>query len=314
MNMSRSMRPETLAIHGPIVSSGNIAAHLDLFAAFGLIEIGRCSRSAQATRAIWGVDGQSSVEVTLQTPGTDFGLRLIAFEPGGAGQIRDPARGTDCDALKVIDFYAPDLEAARLSIEKAGFPFKPEIADYDTPEGRYQEAHLWGPDGVVCALISGDPALFTDLATVRDRLVSEPQSISGPVQDADATLAFMARVLGLEVIHRYGLEDASFDAMVGSADSMRLRAWNVGTRKTEPYFGIIDYGLPKGAQTSLFEASRAPQRGLLGATLWVRDAGVVGATAGVEPVRMAVPGLGETLCVTVQAPNGAWYQALQRVR
>ncbi|MGF1957853.1 hypothetical protein ACQUFE_18480, partial [Enterococcus casseliflavus] len=79
--------------------------------------------------------------------------------------------------------------------------------------------------------ISGEAELFTDLATVRDRLVSEPQSISGPVLDAPATLDFLNRVFGLEVIHRYGLSDASFDAMVGTAAPLRLRAWNVGPCK-----------------------------------------------------------------------------------
>jgi len=179
------------------------------------------------------------------------------------------------------------------------------------PEGRFQEAHLWGPDGVVCALISGDAALFEDLATVRDRLVSEPQSISGPVQHAAATLAFFERVFGLKVIHRYGLEDASFDAMVGSATRMRLRAWNVGLRKCEPYFGVIDYGLPPGSQQSLRARSRPPHRGLLGATLRVRDAGEVARAAGVAAVRTVVPGFGEARVATVQGPNGAWYQAVE---
>lgn len=215
---------DVLSIHGPIVSSSDIAAHLRLFTAFGLREVARCARDAAETQAIWGIAGQSSREVTLETPGTPFGMRLVEFSPGTRAQIRDPARGSDSEALKVIDFYAPDLLAARAAIEAAGFTFKPEIADYDTPEGRYQEAHLWGQDNVVCALISGDPALFVDLATVRDRLVSEPQSLSGPVQDAAATLAFFRDVFGLEVIHRYGLEDPSFDALVGTNATMTLRA------------------------------------------------------------------------------------------
>ncbi len=223
MTSHNETSPQTLSIHGPIISSSDIDAHLALFAAFGLVEVARCDRTTQETRAIWGVEGQSSTEVTLQTPDSDFGLRLVQFDPGSPSQIRDPSRGMDCNALKVLDFYAPDLPAARSSIEAAGFLFKPEIADYDTPEGRYQEAHLWGPDGVVCALISGDPQLFTDLASVRDRMVSEPQSISGPVEDAEATLDFLDRVLGLKVIHRYGLEDASFVAIVGSTCPVRLR-------------------------------------------------------------------------------------------
>ncbi len=304
--------PETLSIHGPIVSSGDLDAHIALFSAFGLVEVGRCERSTSETKAIWGIDGQGSAEVTLRTPDTDFGVRLVHFDSSGAEQIRDPARGSDGDALKVIDFYAPDLPAAIRAIEAKGFAFKPETADYETPEGRYQEAHLWGPDGVVCALISGDPHLFGDLATIRDRLVSEPQSISSPVRDAGGTLDFLERVLGLRVIHRYGLEDASFDAMVGATDTLRLRAWNVGVRKCEPYFGIIDYGLPPGVQASLHEMSRPPHRGLLGATILVQDVAAVARAAGTGIVRAVVPGLGLCALTTVWGPNGAWYQAVTR--
>lgn len=313
MTLDEGSRPETVSIHGPIISSSDLDAHIRLFTAFGLVEVARSSRSEAETDAIWGTGEHRSTEVTLETPGTSFGIRLVHFDPGSADQIRDPGRGSDADALKVIDFYAPDLAAARHAIEAEGFAFKAETADYETPEGRYQEAHLWGPDGVVCALISGDPALFTDLATVRDRLTSEPQSISGPVRDAAGALSFLKDVLGLGVIHRYGLEDSSFDAMVGSADTLRLRAWNVGVRKCEPYFGIIDYGLPAGSQASLFEASRPPHRGLLGATVIVRDAGAVARAAGVATGRVDVPGFGVCIVATIRAPNGGWYQALQPV-
>lgn len=164
------------------------------------------------------------------------------------------------------------------------------MADYETPEGRYQEAHLWGSDGVVCALISGNASLFEDLATVRDRLVSEPQSISGPVQDAATTLAFFEEVFGLRVIHRYGLDDPSFGALVGTEARMTLRAWSVGLVKREPYFGVIDYGLPQGSQVTRKSFSRPPARGLLGATLIVQDAELVAARAGVaNNVRQNAP-------------------------
>jgi catechol 2,3-dioxygenase-like lactoylglutathione lyase family enzyme len=299
-------------IHGPIISSSDLDAHVALFRAFGMEELGRVARSVDETLAIWGCEGQAATEVTLETPGTPFGLRLVGFGPGVDVQIRAPSRGSDAEALKVIDFYAPDLQAALASIEAAGFRFKEDIADYDTPEGRFQEAHLWGPDGVVCALISGEPDTCAHLATVRDRLVSEPQSISGPVQDPEATLAFLKDVLGLEVIHRYGVDDESFDALVGTSAALKLRAWNVGISTLEPYFGIIHYGLPEGSQTSLIDVARPPARGLLGATVRVRDAAAVAGKAGVEAVRTQVPGFGaDVLVATFQGPNGAWFQAVQ---
>lgn len=308
---SLASEPAVINIHGPIISSSDVEAHVALFEAFGMQEVGRLHRSAAETSAIWGTTDQASSEIVLETPGTPFGLRLVRFDPGLDVQIRDPLRGSDAEALKVIDFYAPDLALAIESIEAAGFRFKPEIADYETPEGRFQEAHLWGPDGVVCALISGDPALYDRLATVRDRLVSEPQSISGPVQDAGAALAHLKHVLGLDVIHRYGLDDQSFDALVGTSAHLKLRAWNVGVDTAEPYLGIIDYGLPAGTQTSLIEVARPPARGLLGVTLRVEDVVVVAKRAGVAIVEMELPGFGSVRSATFQGPSGAWFQALQ---
>ena len=111
--MIKDTPPRAVAIHGPIISSSDLDAHISLFSAFGLKEVARYDRSAAETDAIWGSGAHASTEVTLETPGTVFGIRLIRFDPVGAEQIRDPSRGSDCDALKVIDFYAPDLAAAR---------------------------------------------------------------------------------------------------------------------------------------------------------------------------------------------------------
>ncbi|MET0365089.1 MAG: VOC family protein [Sphingobium sp.] len=305
--------PTVVNIHGPIISSSDLDAHLRLFRAFGMEETGHCDRSEAETAAIWGTTGQSSREVTLATPGTDFGVRLVAFDPGSDVQIRDPSRGSDTEALKVIDFYAPDLAAARARVEAAGFVFKEEVADYETPEGRFQEAHLWGPDGVVCALITGAPAFYEDFATVRDQLVSEPQSISGPVQDQAATLAFLEEVLGLEVVHRYGVDDESFQALVGTSEAMLLRAWNVGLNTVEPYFGIIHYGMAPGKQTSVLDVARPPSRGLLGATVRVHDAAAVARRAGATHVETDIPGFGSVRVATFAGPNGAWFQAVEQL-
>jgi catechol 2,3-dioxygenase-like lactoylglutathione lyase family enzyme len=304
-------------IQGPIVSSSDVDAHLALFAAFGLGEADRVRRTEAEVRAIWGIEGQSCEEVALVALGVPFGLRLVCFSPGSDIVIRSEERGSDSEALKVIDFYAPDLPAARQAIEDAGFVFRDAVAEYDTPEGRFQEAHLWGPDGVVCALVSGDPEFFKRFATIRDRLVSEPQSISGPVRDPEATLAFFRRVFGLTPIHTYGVADDSFQELVGAGSALNLRAWNVGTDTREPYFGIIDYGLPPGEQASLAEVSRPPARGLIGATLIVRDINAVAEIArefgGAQPFEAVIPGIGPAHIVTVPAPNGGWYQALQPI-
>jgi catechol 2,3-dioxygenase-like lactoylglutathione lyase family enzyme len=304
-------------IHGPIISSSDLDAHLALFAAFGLQEADRVQRSEAEVRAIWGIEGQSCEEVALVVPGARFGLRLVRFAPGSDVVIRSEARGSDSEALKVIDFYAPNLAAARRAIEEAGFVFRDAVAEYDTPEGRFQEAHLWGPDGIVCALISGDPSFFEKFASVRERLVSEPQSISGPVGDPEAALAFFREVFGLAPIHTYGVADDSFEALVGTKSKLNVRAWNIGTDTSEPYFGIIDYGLPAGAQVSLADIARPPARGLIGATLVVYDIARVAEAArplgGTEPTEAHFPGIGLAHSLTVPGPNGGWYQALQPI-
>lgn len=298
-------------IHGPIVSSGDLDVSVAMFRAFGLEEVGTIDRDRTETRLLWDIEGHASREITMATPGTPFGVRLVRFDPSSAAQIRFPDRGSDSDALKVMDFYAPDLEAAIKAVADAGFHFKDEIAEYDTADGRHREAHLWGPDGVVCALVSGDPEFYAGYATVCDRLISEPQSISGPVQDQEPTLSFLKDIFGLETINRYGLDDESFQALVGTSSTMKLRAWNVGVRNTEPYFGVINYGMAPGSQTSLTPVARPPSRGLLGATMRVGDVEGIADRAGVKVVAAEVPGFGAVRLATVPGPNGCWFQALE---
>ena len=67
----------------------------DWIEAFGLREIGRIDRSIAQTAAIWGTTGQASREITMNTPGTPFGVRLVGFDPGSDVEIRQPSRGSD---------------------------------------------------------------------------------------------------------------------------------------------------------------------------------------------------------------------------
>lgn len=302
-------------IHGPVISSGDLDAHVRMFSAFGLEEVGRVSRGAAETAALWGVADRRCEEVTMQTPGVRFGVRLVAFDPPSDVIVRNPERGRDTEALKVIDFYTPDLEQAIAHVEAAGFKFKPEIAEYDTPRGRFREAHLWGPDGVVCALLHTDPEHFRG-ATLIDRCISEPQSISGPVREPEPTLAFLRDVLGLEVLSTYGIaQDASFQALTGAASLGNLRAWNVGLKAAEPYFGVIDYGLTDGSQQSLLRTAGLPSRGLVGATLIVRGINAIykaAASHGVcPPVRADVPGFGSVSSALLLGPNGCSFALIE---
>ncbi|MDX2225362.1 MAG: hypothetical protein SFV21_21585 [Rhodospirillaceae bacterium] len=257
-------------IHGPVISCGSLAAQRALFEkVYGMKPVAEQDLDRAAVQALWGVDGHAARTVLLETPGTHFGVRLIQFDPLSAIVIRDRSTGYDCDALKVIDFYAPDIAAAVAHIEGAGFKLKHEVAVYDMPEGRIFEGHLWGPDEVVTALISGPKDFFSQVATVVDRTFSEVQSISGPVADTGPVLAFYDQVLGLGVIHEYAIDDDSFAGLVGTPHKLKLRAKNIGLKRTEPYFGIIHYGLPPGAYKSLRDRSVMPNRGLVAATLFV---------------------------------------------
>ena len=69
--------------------------------------------------------------------------------------------------------------------------------------------------------------------------------------------------------------------------------------------------MPEGTQTSLFDVARPPARGMLGATLRVPDAAAIAQKTGMAVVRTDVPGFGTALTVTLQGPNGAWFQAVQ---
>ncbi len=308
-------------IHGPIVSSSDIGAHRDLFGAFGMVEAARRALTEAECAAEWGVPDRRAVEVTMETPGTRFGVRVVGFDPASPTVIRHRESGFDADALKVIDFYAPDFDQARSSVEAAGWALDGKIAEYSLPEGDFREGHVWGPDGVVCALLAGPAEFFSRFATITDRLFSEPQSISGPTSNRAAAVGFFETVFDLETVSRYGIVDDSFRELVGSkAKQFSLSAINMGLRTEEPYFGLIDYGMPAGSFQSLSARSRLPNLGLVGATIVVSDAAAIESRAvqgGFEilaPLKeLDLPGFGPALCCLVRGPNGGAYHAVQRL-
>lgn len=315
------MTGEPLAdyIHGPVVSSGDLEAHVRLFSTFGMVEARRQVLTADDCRRQWGLDDHRAIEAVLETPGTRYGARVIQFDPVSSVVVRDPDRGFDADAPKVIDFYAPDFDAACDAVRAAGWSIREPIARYDLPEGCFVEAHVWGPDAVVCAAISGPPDFFARFATVTDRLFSEPQSLSGAVSNLEEAVAFFCDVLGLDVVYRYGIEDDSFRQLVGSArPQFQLRSVNVGRTTEEPYFGLVHYGMPEDAFSSLKGRARPPHRGTLGATIVVRDAVVaasraaaVGGTVLTDVAITDVAAFGPCRCSTMLAPNGGCYQLVE---
>lgn len=304
-------------ILGPIVCTAQLERQADFFGAFGLERAGEAAYDPRTVQALWGVEGRACREWALTTPGTPFGVRLLAFDPPSPETIREPARSYDSEAPKVVDFYAPDIHAAKAAIEARGFPFKSEIAEYEIPEGRCQEGQVVGPDNVICALISGSTDFFARFATVRDRLTSEPQSLSGPVKDRPKAAAFFEQVFGLGVVYRYGIDDDRFARVVGSKPHLNLSAWNIGVRTEEPYFGLIDYGLDPADQISILDRAHLPRRGLIGATILVQDAEEVrrraeAARALATPVWTGeLPRLGRCAATLVSPPSGGACHAVQ---
>lgn len=312
----------TTRIHGPLISSSNLDAHGKLAEAFGMQPIGRQRYGAADVKARWGMAADAAEESVFATPGTKFGATFVQFSPLSPNIIRSRTAGYHADAPKVVDFYVPDFAAARAALEAQGWPLKSEIAEYDLPEGRFVEGHLWGPDEIVFALISGPKNFFANMASVTDAMFSEPQSLSGPVSDRPPVIRFFEEVFELGVVYRYGIEDESFKDLVGSqAKTFNLTAVNVGLSTREPYFGLIHYGMPKGSYESLYDVCRPPNRGILGATIEVTNTNEVVARVNAHeraailapPMDTDLAGFGRVRLALVKAPNGACYRVLERL-
>lgn len=301
------MTPPPNQVFGPLVSVSDTEAHVRLFTdVFGMRVAGRHGVESRATLdAISPGHRLHRIEITvLITPGTRSGVVLVDFGVPDAPTVRDWSTRVHLDALKVIDFYAPDFEAAIAHARGLGYEVIESEASYELAEGAFREAHLWGPDNVVTAFLTGPADFFADFAQVTDALVSEVQSISAPLSDAGDSVAFYRDVLGWDVVYEYSLDDPSFAAMLG-VESMTLRSRNVGPSTREPYLGLIDYGLPGGADDSLTGRSVPPHRGLLGAVVVTHDLAAVRAAAGLEavPVDLQLPSLESDRALWLATPH-----------
>lgn len=296
-------------IFGPLVSAADLDEHARLFTGvFGMEQRGRVSLTAATGESLFGA-GAGAVElVTLQTPGVASGVVACRFDPVSAETVRSYESRVDRDALKVIDFYAPDYEGAIAHARGLGYQVVETEAVYELEDGTFREAHLWGPDNVVTAFLGGPAPFFDDFAQVTDRLVSEVQSISAPVSDAEPVVAFYREVFGWEVVYEYAIDDPSFAGLVGVDAPMNLRSRNVGSSTREPYLGLIDYGLPAAVGGSLLGRSVAPRRGLLGAVVTTADLTAVRVAAGEErcgaAVDLELAPFGVTRATVVVPPHG----------
>lgn len=303
---------------GPIISTSSLDRWKSLLVdGFGLEQVSDQLLYSGDVAALWGVQADSARTAWFATPGTPYGIRLVQLAPASPVVIRNPSSGYDCNALKVIDFYAPDFAAAQKQLDAAGFQLKEDIAQYDLDVGQITEGHLWGPDNVVCALISGPPAFFSEFVTVSNATFSEVLSVSAPVDGPAAVVAFYEH-LGLSEVYRYEVTDHSFQKLVGAAKPLHIRAINMGVVKEKPYFGVIHYGLPADQYVSLADRAVFPNRGLVAATVSVDNLAAVveklaSSTAELlcPPSQQFLEPHGPVNTMLVRAPHGVLHQLIE---
>ncbi|WP_181309649.1 hypothetical protein [Nocardioides campestrisoli] len=269
-------------IYGPLISAHSVGDHVPLLTeVFGMRVESGARLPADATAALFATECTTEV-VVLRTPGVEAGAVLCRFEselPEAAETIRDGRTRLYRDAFRVIDFYARDFETSLAHARDAGFPMIGKEASYETGDGGFREAHHLGADHVVTAFLHGPADFFTDFAEVRDRVSSEPVSISLPLSDAGPTLAWYERVFGWGVVYEYDFVDASFSELVGVDAELRVRSRTVGPSRRQTYVNIVDYG--HAAQGgSLLGCSVAPRRGLLGLVVLTDELDALHARAG----------------------------------
>lgn len=263
----------TSRVYGPLISVHDVAGQEALFAgAFEMDRAGRGVLAPDQTSALLGVAACTDLTV-MRTPGVDAGVVLCRFDVTGPGTepVRDERTRIHRDAFRVVDFYAPDFDGAVRHAREAGFPMATSEASYELAEGSFREAHHAAADGVVAALLSGPADFFADFAEVRDRVVSEPISISLPLSDGAPTIDWYSEVFGWEVVYTYDFVDASFSELMQVDHELRVRSSTVGPSRQQTYVNIVDYGLEADQAGSLQGQAVAPRRGLLGLVVLTDD-------------------------------------------
>jgi len=311
---------QEVRICGPILSVKHLSDHQHFFGeTFAMQSTARTQLCPDQASHLLGLDGRAVETVFYQRFPTDFGVRLWQIDPPHDETVREPDRGTDLDALKVIDFYAAEFEDSISVLNDAGYRPKDSIARYNLPEGEFSEAHFWRPDNIVCAVISGPADFFSKFVTARDRQFSEPQSISAPVSDVAAVIDFYEQVFGFTELYRYQIANPSFDAMVGTDEPLNLSAINIGTDLRAPYLGVIDYGQKASRGMSLAGRSRPPMRGLVGVEFQARNLDDIldaatrwNASVIAGPGTLSYPPYGPVTSCLIEGPHGVIHHVLQK--
>ncbi len=310
-----------VSIDGPVISTGEIDRQLSLFRdVLDLRLVADESLDAAGVAALFGLEGLTARTVQLLTPGTAIGVRLVAFDPPSPTVIRPGGVGLSTDALKVVDVFTSDLDAAVARASARGFQLVGPPAQLDLPTGeRFQEAHLRAPDGVLVAFIHPVAARAADYVSVTDRLFSEVQSCSGPVTELEPVRRFYEEGLGLPLGLEYRFESDTFGRMIGAGRASLIRANNFGRKVEDVMLGVIHYGLPPHIAPSLREVCRAPNRGLVAVCLSVEGldallarASVHGAAVAVPPAEVSLAPRGRVRVATLRAPHGVHHLLVEK--
>ena len=294
-----------------MICTAESGRHVDLFRdVLGMEVASEQVLCGTEVRSLWGVEAHSAQVVMLTTPPSYAGVALVEFDPASDIVIREGMQGIDTDALKVIDVVTSDADAGFARFEEAGFVVSDVRSSYEIEDGAVTETHAYGPEGVVIGILDFHTIEAARFVELTDRLFSEAMSISVPVDDLEPVVEWYDRVLGLDVVHRYGFDAESFKDLVGTdSAAWNVRGTNIGRTTQEFYFGVIDYGTGDTARRSLRDRARPPNRGIAGAVCTVseldRVVSAVEPRARVgEPVELALGPWGRTPAMSVVAPHG----------
>ena len=294
-----------------MIGTAEPGRHIDLFRdVLGMEVVSEQILSGTEAGLLWGVDVRSARVTVLTTPPSYAGVALVEFDPVSEVVIREGMQGIDIDALKVIDVVTSDAEAGFARFESAGFVVSDVRSSYEIEDGSVTETHAYGPEGMLIGILDFHTIEAARFVEITDRLFSEAMSVSVPVDDLEPVVEWYGRVLGFDVVHRYGFDAESFKDLVGTdSAAWNVRGTNIGRSTQEFYFGVIDYGTGDTRRRSLGDRARPPNRGIAGALCTVDDLDAVITAAAphemvTEPVEVALGPWGRTPAATLVAPHG----------
>jgi catechol 2,3-dioxygenase-like lactoylglutathione lyase family enzyme len=227
--------------------------------------------------------------------------------------VREGAAAWDHGAIKLLDFFVEDFEAAELALQREGWSWRTDPIEYDWPDGNgaSREAHVETEDGVILGIIELlGPSRQDYLRVPEGVLFSEMATASFLVPDFNAALQFYGDTLGLEPAVDMTFEMEEMQRLIGLDDPVTLQMVLLES-PLEPSgkVGLLRYVGVEGA--SLADRARPPHRGVLAMTFETDDLGALrhrlertDAHLLAEPRPVDVAPYGTVRSMWVQTPDG----------